>query len=802
MTPLLTELRTSLRTLSRTPGFLIAGVLTLALGLGANVILFNAIYALLWRPLAFPEPERLVSVVWQNADGSYRSYTSLGEAALLRDRTGAFSEVGLTGGSPPIILSPDEGSARLAAGTVNLAYLRALQLHPLCGRFFTEEEERGKEPVALLTETAWRDSFGADPGVIGRTVATESMGQRGQLRIVGVIPGDATLPFASEARVLLPGPAMPPSDGSWDPNFSYRAVLRLQPGLARAAARARVQATVRAAEEHWPLFARGGSTRYDVVPVRDRLAPANRKAVLLLYGAAVLLLVLTCANAASLFLDRALGRRHETAVRVALGASLWRILRSSLTESLLVCGAGSALALALERLARPLLTSYMPDLAVLGPELLDTGPVLLLFGLLSCLLVALTVALLPAWQARNPDLTATLAQGGNRGSIASMPWRSFLVAAQVAIILVLLTVGGLVGRSFVETLRVDPGYAPRGVVTVEAWLPMARDRRTAADYELLDLIEGMPGTERASFAVEHPLGEGSSTGFKAGDGDFLPTDDVGLDIKAVGSGYFETLGARVVAGRTFSEDEVRRWADVVILNESAARRLFGHENPLGRVARSAFLNRRNIVVGVVKDLRIGGLDQPAPPVAYFPFTPWGGTQTFLVRTREDPAAFAAALRTRVRAMNAGIRLMAVESLEQATDDTVRHRLRAGVLVGGFALLGLLIGSVGLYGILSSQVRERRREIGIRVAVGATPRAIALRILGHGGSLVGAGAAAGLVGSALAARLVQRDLYGIGPLDLPSFGLALTLLLLAALLACLIPARRAAKVDPMVALRCE
>jgi putative ABC transport system permease protein len=793
---------TSLRALSRAPGFLAAAVVTLALGLGANAILFNAVYALLWRPLAFPEPERLVSVIWRNADGSHRTYTSLGEAALLRDRTDAFSEVGLTGGHAPIIVNPDEESARLAAGTVNLAYLRVLGLRPLCGRFFTEQEERGNEQVALLTERTWRSQFGADPGIVGRLIPIESMGQRGQLRLVGVIPGGVTLPFVSEARVLLPGPRIAPFDGNWDGNFSFQGVLRLAPGLGKAAARTRVQAAARAAEEHWPLFARGGSVEYDVVSVRDRLAPANRKAILLLYGAAALLLVLTCANVASLFLDRALGRRHETALRIALGASLWRLLWSSLLESLMVCGAGSALALGLERLLRPLVLSYMPDLNVLGPELLNTGPALIGFGVLSCLLVALTVALLPVLQARNPTLAATLAQGGSRGSAASMPWRSFLVAAQVAIILVLLTVGSLVGRSFVQALREDPGYAPRGVVTVEVWLPMERERRTSVDYELLDIIAGIPGTEHASFAVEHPLGEGSSTGFKAGEGDFLPTDDVGLDIKAVGSGYFETLCARLIAGRTFTEDEVRRWADVIILNESAARRLFGRENPVGRVARSAFLNRRNTIVGVVKDLRIGGLDRPAPPVAYFPFTPWGGTQTFLVRTRANPAAFTAALRSRVRAMNAGIRLMPIESLQRATDDTVRSRLRAGVLVGGFALLGLLIGSVGLYGTLSSQVRERRREIGIRLAVGATPQAIARGILSQGGRLVGCGAAAGLVASAFAARLVQKDLYGVSPMDVPSFALALTLLLLTALLACLIPARRAAKVDPIVALRSE
>ena len=799
MTAFTTELRTSVRSLLRAPGFLVAAVLTLALGLGANAILFNAVYALLWRPLAFPEPERLVSIVHQLPTGERLTTTSLGEAALLRDRTDAFSEVGLTGGHDPIILRPDEGSPALTARTVNIAYLKALDLRPLCGRFFTEEEERGNEPVALLAEGTWRGQFGADPGILGRVLPTESMGQRGQLRIVGVVTGGATLPFASQAKIFLPGPRIPPFDGSRDGNFGFNGILRLRPGLGIAAADERIQAAARAAEEHWDLAGRGW--KRELVSLRDLLAPANRKAVLLLYGAAALLLILTCANVASLFLDRALGRMRETAVRVALGASLWRVLRASLLESLLVCGAGSALALSLERLARPVVLTYMPDLNVLGPELLNTGPALLGFGVLTCLLVALTVALLPALQARNPAVAVTLAQGGSRGSRSSTPWRSFLVAAQVAIILVLLTVGSLVGRSFLQALRMDPGYDPRSAMTVAAWLPMERDRRTAADYELLDLIKGIPGTERASFGVNHPLGEMTSCSFRVGEGDYRSTDPM-ISLKSVDGGYFEAMGARLVAGRTFTEDEVKRWSAVVVLNESAARQLFGLENPIGRVARMSFLDRRNTVVGVVKDLRTRGLDRAAPLEAYLPFTPWGGTQTFLVRTQANPAAFASTLRTRVKAMNAGIRLMRFESLQEATADTIRDRLRAGVLVGGFALLGLLIGSVGLYGILASQVRERRREIGIRLAVGATPRNIAQRILSQGGSVVGFGTAAGLVASAFAARLVQKDLYGISPMDVPSFALALTLLLSTALLACLIPARRAAKVDPMVALRCE
>jgi len=289
--------------------------------------------------------------------------------------------------------------------------------------------------------------------------------------------------------------------------------------------------------------------------------------------------------------------------------------------------------------------------------------------------------------------------------------------------------------------------------------------------------------------------------FRVADGDFASTDPM-IALKSIDGDYFKTLGARLVAGRTFTEDEVRRWAEVVVLNESAARVLFGQQDPVGRVVRMSFLGRRLNVVGIVNDARIVRLDQPAPPVAFLPFTPFGGTQTFLVRTRANPEVFISGLRARTKAMNAGVRLMGVESLDAAVTDTVHDRLRATVLLGGFGLLGLLIGSVGLYGLLSSQVRARQREIGIRIALGATHRGVVRRILGQGGVLVGLGAAAGLAASALAAHLIERSLYNVSPMDLPSFGLALTLLVLTALAACLIPARRAAEIDPIVALRCE
>lgn len=796
MPVLFSDLRTTLRTLFRAPGFLAGAVLCLALGLGANAVLFNAAHALLWRPLAFRESHRVVSTFTRTPQGQQYSQLSPGLAGLLRDRTEAFSEVGLVRMMPhPVVVHPDTDGPELGVGSVNLDYLNALDLHPLLGRFFTEEEVRSGDSSGLLTEASWRRDFGADPGIVGRTVPTLSEGKLGQLRILGVIQGGATLPFLAKAQVLVPGPVIAPFDGSYDGEFSYMSVLRLKPGMGRHQAQAKVQAALAAAETPWPSEARG--TRLRVEPLRDVLAPVHPKAILLLYGAAALLLVLTCANVASLFLDRALGRSRDTAVRLALGARLGQVLKTTFLESLLVVGAGSLLALMLERLARPLLLDYLPDLRVLGAELLATGPLFLIFSLLSGLGVALAVALLAALQTRNPALARSLTEGGRQGSPGATPWRSFLVVAQVAIILVLLTVGSLVGRSFLQALRVDPGFQPRGVIAFHA-TPTGEGRRwTPKAYDLRDLIRGLPGTQSVAFTSESPLDELYTAQFKARE-----TPERNVTYKLVGSDYFETLGARLTAGRAFSEDEVRRFGPVVMVNERAARSLFGTAEPVGQVILSGLTGADAMVVGVVKDMRIAGLDRDAPAVVYLPYSSHFKSLAFLVRTTAQPAAFTAVLKAQVRAHHPGVRLGGFESLEATTAKTIQHRLRAGILVGGFALLGLAIGAVGLYSTLSSQVRQRRREIGTRMALGASPRHIAQRFLGRGARLVGMGALAGLGGSLLAAQIVRVELYEVSPMDAPSFLLALTLLLLTALLACLLPALRASRMHPAETLGAE
>ncbi|MBZ5725027.1 MAG: ABC transporter permease [Acidobacteriia bacterium] len=791
----------AIRSLGRASGFSATAIAVLGLGLGVNMILFNAAYALLWRPLRFPAPDRLMTVMQRDAAGEANQVISGWQSAVLREQTTAAEEIGLAGTSPRVTVFQGNEPVDLEAAEVSSGYFRALGLRPLAGRFFAREEDLGEgaEQQALLTEAAWRKHFAGDYNVVGRRFAWQAGSERRQLRVVGIVPGAATLPFASGAELLLPIPWLAAEVSKDQNNLQYRAIVRLKAGVNAAQASAQLDAAVQAAERAGPG---AQSRRFWMEPLRAALAPVSRRTIFLLYGAACLLLVLTCANMASLFAARRMGRAHETAVRLALGATRLRLAGAQFQEAALVCMAGTALALLLNRAARPLVLGFLPELRTVGAELLVTGPVLVAFGIVTGLVAALVVALAPEYARGKSDLAATLAQGGRGGMAAAGRWRAALVGAQVALVLTLLTVGGLVGRSFLAAVRSDAGFDATGVVTFQAKLPVGRETILSSGAELAGLIAALPGTRRVAFAEELPVGPASSSTTSTSAGGFVPTDP-SIAFRLVSGSYFDTLGAHMKRGRSFTDDEVARYRTVVVLNEAAARLLFRGEDPIGRIVHTGFTGRRSTVVGVVQDMRTTALDQPGEPMIYMPCLPLHpDTLVFAVRIAGRPAAFLPVLKSRVLAWNSGVRLRNFQPLGELLDDSIRARLVAGALVGGFALLGLIISSVGLYGTLAGQVHQRRREIGVRMALGATVAGVVALVLVRGWRMVAGGALAGLAGSAVAARLVRQELYGVGPTDAASFALALGLLSLAALAACLLPALRAARVDPAEALKTE
>lgn len=786
-----------LRRLLRSRVFLVTAILVLGLGLGVNLLLFNTAYALLWRPLNFPQPDRLATLEGKRATGELSSSVTGQEAWTLREQSAVVADVGLTGRRRLVSLFRGDEAIDMASAAVDSGYFRVLGLRPVAGRFFGEEEDLGDAPEqpAVLTEAAWKMHFGSDPSLLGRVFVVQSGNSRRQVRVIGIAPGAATLPFAADAEILMPLASASPGVRANSGDALYRCVVRLTPGVSMQQASAQAEAALQAAT---PKSEFGVWGRHWMEPLRQAVAPVKETTVLLLYGAACLLLVLVCANLASLFVARSLTRSHETSVHLALGASRWSMLGANFQEALLVCAAGTGFAFLVERWIRPLVPQFIPGVKNVGAELLATGLVLVAFGFLICLAVSCVVAAASGLRFRVDGLAGVLAQGGRTGG--SGRFRAVLAAAQLAIVLTLLTASGMVGRSFLLALRSDPGLNAKGILTFQVSLPGSQRATLPVISELVTEIAAIPGAKGVTFAAESPVGSPAFATVTATRASDLRPGDPMIDYRLIGSAYFETLGARFVAGQPFSKEDVQRGAQVAILNESAQRLLFPGKSPIGRTVLPGLGDRRS-VVGVVKDLRTEGLDRAAVPMVYVPYFPGWGLR-FIVRTSSVPDTFLPLLRARVHEGSPGVLLQRFRSLSDILDETVQDRMVSGVLVGGFALLGLIVSSVGLYGTLAAQVQQRRREIAIRVALGATVRTVAATILGEGMRIMVFGVAAGIVGSVAAGRLIQRELYGVSSLDPTSFAAALLLLSGAALAACAIPAFKATRVDPIQALNIQ
>jgi putative ABC transport system permease protein len=793
-------LRDSIRGLRRSPGFTLTTLLVMALGLGTNLLFFNAVHALLWRPLAFPDSRAIQFVQLQGDHADEFSATGR-DAAVLHDHVPEVADIGLVNRSPSIALTVGDQTLDLAAGEASSGYLRILKAQPLIGQIFGPEEDLANpaEQRAVLTETAWRSRFRSDPSVVGRAFLAESGTDRFPVRILGVIKGGSTLPFIDKAEILTAVPWMDAKVRTQGTHF-FNTLVRLRPGVSREHGSARIQAVFRTLGNLGPEFPLDRSFRLE--PLRRALIPAQPTVLFLLYGAAGLLLLLTAANVASMFLARAMGRIHEMAVRQALGADLGHLLLACFLDSLLVCTGGLVLAMALNFIAGPLVLALLPELYRVGPELLHPGWVLLGFGTALCLVVSLVLAALVAFQSRRAGLARTLGDGGRAATEGRHPLKAALLPIQVAIILVLLTTGSLVTRSCIQALTLDPGFRAKGALCFEVDLPIPADHWTAAGFELVGLAAQLPGTRSATFSKDEPVGRGSQwrSSICSHPGPPLQQDPM-AQFMGVSTSYFETLGTRVLDGRTFTEAEVREEAPVVVLNSTLARQLFPDQNPIGKSVRLGMGDRLVQVVGLVQDLRSHALDRPPLPEFFIPYFPkFGSSMDVTVRTNLPPGDFNRAFRSSMTAWNGGARMREVKPLADLAEETLGERFRASTLMAGVAFLGLLIGMTGLYGTLSAQVARGRREIGVRMALGASTWGILTRVLGRGARQVGLGMLLGLFGSAAVAHLLASRLYGIGPLDPTAFSFAALLLGMACFFASLIPALRAASLDPAQVLR--
>ncbi|HKU62291.1 MAG TPA: ABC transporter permease [Gemmatimonadales bacterium] len=787
-------------------GVLVAVVLTLALAIGANTALYSVVHGVLLRPLPFAAPDRVVLVSeFDRISGTTREPFSIPDYYDLRARTRAFSA--LAGfASRPYSLSGDEGEPeQIVVTAVSAGYFGLLGVEPLRGRVFAAAEDQPGGPrVALLGEALWRRRFAADPGVVGRTVQLDGE----PYVVVGVASAAAELP-GEGSQVWLPlqlGPTSQPRS-----LHNVRVLGRLAPDASLGSAGADAAALAARLEADFPADNRGRGMV--VERAMDVTVGAVRPALWLVLGAVGLLLLVACVNVANLLLARAWTRAGDLAVRRALGASGIRLAREFLVEGLLVALAGAALGLLVATWGVDLLLGLAPaDIPRLDQVRIDGG--VLAATLAVALATGLAFGALPLLQSRGIDPAIAL-HGGGRGMSAGPARRRLrqaLVVAQLALAVVLVAGAGLLLRSFARLRATDPGFRTEQVLTAGFTLPASRYPQRFDQYpvwpevsafyaRLLERLRGIPGVRAAALDGNHPLAHGFTNSFVIVGRENEYAEQPEIAIRTVSPEYFGVVGVPLVQGRLLDARDAADAPDAILLNQAAVRRFFPRGDALG--ARITFWGRERTVVGIVGDERFHGVAEAAPPALYpaLAQSPIGAA-TLLVATGRDPAALAGPVRSAMQSVDAAVALSGVEPLAVSLADSLARPRFTSALLAVFALLALLLASIGVYGVLSFAVTERTRELGIRAALGATPRRILHQVLRQGAVLALAGIGLGLVGALAAGRLLRGLLYQVTATD-PAILSAVVLLLAAvALLASVVPAWRATRIDPMQALRSE
>ncbi|HJQ31844.1 MAG TPA: ABC transporter permease [Pyrinomonadaceae bacterium] len=806
----LRDVRYAFRLLGRRPGFTAAAVLTLALGIGANTAIFSVINAVLLRPLPYAEPERL-AMLWTDdpRHGLHEEGTSYPNFEDWKSQSRAFDgmaacadyTVSLTGAGEP---------ERIEAVAATADLFTLLGRHPALGRDFSQEDIERRERVVVLSHGLWQRRFGASPDAVGKTVEIDGKPSR----IVGVMPRDFFFPTKD---VQLWEPVT--SFSRWDRvranrfNDWWLVVGRLNAGASFEQAQAEMNAVGRRLGQAYTVAADSDFAGFgvNVVPLeRQLLSSGLRRTLWSLLGAVVFVLLIACANLANLMLARGAGRGREFAIRAALGASRRRLVLQLLTENMVLATAAGLVGLALAAFGIRALVALAPrDVPRLEDVGIDFRVLSFTFGL--SVLASLLFGLLPAWKVARTDPNAALKAGGRvSADRAGSRTRSLLVAAEVAMAAVLLSGAGLLLRSFARVQAVDPGFDAAHVLTLKVNPPAGVPEARALQFygRVFERVAALPGVEAAGaarqvFLEKHPdvpvyvEGRGPAA---PGEGQEELTSD------EVSAGYFSAMKIPLVKGRFFTDADGRDSARVAVVNETFARRLFPGEDPLGKRFKYGGMNSGApfmTVVGVVGDVRLRGLDRQ--PLAQY-FVPVAQEpppdMTLVVRTSADPLSLAAAVRREVHAVEPDAAVSAISTAERRLEEMNSQRSFQTWLLGLFSAVALALAAVGVYGVISYAVTQRTHEIGVRLALGAQRRDILRLVLGQGMAFVLAGLAAGALLALWLTPVLSGLLYGVGVGDPVTFGGVALLLTCAALLACYLPARRATKVDPLIALRYE
>jgi putative ABC transport system permease protein len=808
MDALLQDIRYGVRMLFKSRGFTAVAIFSLALGIGANTAVFSVINSALLKALPYHDPQSIV-LVWSEdkAAGSVRGQVSATDVADWRARNHIFEDISTYSDFRPIFAGNGEPE-RVPGAQVGDGFFTVMHGQPLLGRVFTaEEQEDGKDLVVVLGYGLWQRRFAGDPNIVGKTIKLSSR----TYTVVGVMPADFQSLPASLIGVTAEfyRPVAEPPDEKDRASRHLRAVARLKPGVTLEQAQAEMNVIARQIEQEHPTS--NANSGVHLVSLKEDLIGRVRPALLMLFGAVAFVLLIACANVGNLLLARSAARHKEIAIRAALGAGRNRLVRQFLTESLLLSLAGGILGVLVAVWATTLIEAASTKvLPMLGHIELDTT-VLAFTGVIS-VLTGILFGIIPAWRASRPDLNETLSDGGRHSGAASSrsPLRSALVVAEVALALVLLICAGLLIKSVMRLRDVDPGFKPDRIVSMNVWLPNAKYPK-AADWNLfltrmLERIETLPGVEAAGVTSVLPVSanfdrrtievEGQPKG---------PGDNPDIDNYMVSPNYLRAMSIPLLQGRALTAQDTENAPLVVVISETTARKLWPGADPIGKRVR--FYNSNpaeqrpwRSVVGVVRDVKQYGLDTAGTMAMYETLAQFPTSAvTLVVRTATDPSGMVAAIRREILALDKDQAVFNIATMEQLVSDSIALRRFSMFLLGLFASLALILAAVGIYGVIAQSVSQRTHEIGIRMALGAQARDVLKLIVRQGMSLTAVGIVVGLASAFALTRLLTSLLFGVGATDATTFLWIPVLLAAVSFFACYIPARRASKLNPLVAL---
>jgi len=811
MQSLLQDLKYGTRMLAKSPGFCLAALLTLALGIGANTIIFSIVNSVLLRPLPYKNPDQLVAISGTNTETglgsvlvSYTRFQQLEQQSRILDGVAGFIalNMSLTGRGEP---------EQLAGGRITGNLFHVLGTSPALGRdFLPSEDAAGGADAAIVSDSFWHNHFGGDRALIGRTISLDGH----STTVVGILPPSFHFPFQQPEpdvwipRVFETGTLRPEQIRS---GAAFLFVIgRMKPGEKLAHFQAELATLNDSYRKENSGFVDATKFVLAVTSLEYNLVGSLQSSLVVLFVAVGFVLLIACVNVASLLLARATTRQKEIAIRQALGASQARLVRQLLTESLILSLGGGGIGVLIAAWCQPLLRHVAPGVIPRIETVRIDAPVLF-FSFALCIVTGVIFGLVPSWTASHRDLHEVLKEGG-RGSTDSGSGgraRRVMIVAEVAVAVVLVTGGGLLIRSFVQLMRVNPGFDSHNVLVIPITLPSGRyvapEKRAQFVRELLDRIEGLPGVESAAGVSHLPLLSVARFVFFCPEGRVcqgIGKDPV-ISMRQVTPDYFRTMRIALLRGRVFERKDLQGATPVVIIDQLTAARYFPNADPIGKTLQNSRDKIPMQIIGVVADVKFNALNAANVEEMYLPHeqSPWP-SMTLVVRSASNPRALASAVRHAIEELDPDLPVAGIQTMDEVVSTSVAQPRLLTALVGSFAGFALILAAVGVYGVMAYSVSQRAHEVGIRMALGASPRDIFTLVIGQGMRLVLTGVVLGFFASLGLTRLLSTLLFGTTPTDPFTFASVTMILIAVALLSCFLPARRATRVDPLVALRYE